>query len=82
MKDNLQGISFDRYLMRLKDIVLLLTSVASLIAAGYVAVIYVVRLNDKVTAMERELTRMRVELTNLKTNSNRQRNLGEWNEEK
>ena len=52
MKDGLQGVSFDRWLMRLKDIVLLVGFLSSWVWAGFMAFRFVDRMNDRLQAVE------------------------------
>lgn len=52
MKDGQQGISFDRWLMRLKDIFLLIGILGSWLAGGYMAVRFLDRMNERLTRLE------------------------------
>lgn len=58
MKDGLQGVSFDRWLMRAKDIVLLMGFIASCLWSGFMAFRFVDRMNDRLQAVEARLADM------------------------
>lgn len=62
MIDGKQGVPFDRLLMRIKDGILIIGSLSSIIFAGYVAVIYIVRMNDRINTLEREFSELRVSI--------------------
>ena len=57
-RDNLQGISFDRWLIRLKDVVIIAGSVLSLIYAGYKFVNRIDRMNDKIESMQTQIQKL------------------------
>lgn len=69
MKDNLQGISFDRQLMRAKDLALLVGIIFSWIGASITAGIYVVRTLDKISNLEQQINQIRDDLTDVRKRS-------------
>lgn len=77
MKDGKQDISFDRILMRIKDIVQITVAVisvlGSVLAFFYVGGKYIVRIDRAITVMERQantLIRMQVRLEQMQDDIN------------
>lgn len=52
MKDNLQGISFDRWLMRMKDIALLIGILGSWAWGAFMGIRFVDRMNQRLQSLE------------------------------
>lgn len=52
MKDGLQNVSFDRLLMRAKDVALLLGFLSSCIWTAFIAFRFIDRMNERLTRLE------------------------------
>lgn len=62
MKDGLQGISFDRWLMRIKDILQIAITVGALLIGGYKYLKTIEQKDAKIQQVESENTRLRIQL--------------------
>lgn len=66
MKDGHQNISFDRWLMRAKDVLQLATTVGALMYGGFKFINKIDQMNATIVSLQREITELRVSMTDKK----------------